>query len=64
MLKQRLTLEFLKDEKVFRLEFEEGRTWGDLYDILTQMKNFVVKRITEENEASQQKTEEKNSEQE
>jgi hypothetical protein len=63
MLKQQLMLETLKNEKPYRMEFPEGTTWGDLYDVLSNMKGFVVNKINEENEASKNKTEEKPPEQ-
>lgn len=47
MLKQRSILEVVKGEKVYQLHCDQDSKLGELHDVLSEMKDYVVKRITE-----------------
>jgi hypothetical protein len=47
MIKNLSTLEVKIGERVYKLLCETESTWGELHDVLYQMKNFVVQRINE-----------------
>lgn len=57
MLKQVIVLEVVKSEKVFKLELPTT-TYGELYDVLTEMRQFVINKINEENEAKKEQPKE------
>ncbi len=64
MLRQRLTLPVSKNDKDFCLMLPDTTSYGEVYDVLTEMRAFIISKIHEENEASKPKTEEKPPEQE
>jgi hypothetical protein len=58
MLKQNYSLEVEKDNKVFKFEFQQDATLGVLFDVLCEMRGYIMDRISVINkEAEEQKKE-------
>lgn len=51
MIKNLATLEVKVGEKVYKLLCEVDSTWGEVHDVLYQMKSFVVQKINEAHQA-------------
>lgn len=64
MLNQKITIEVAKNEKLYVLSLPHLATYGEVYDVLTEMKSFIVAQINKEHEASKPKVEENSPEQE
>lgn len=47
MIKNLATLEVKIGEKAYKLLCEADSTWGEVHDVLYQMKSFVVQKINE-----------------
>lgn len=47
MLKQSVQLEVKKGENFYQLNFPNNSSLGDIFDVLFQMRSFVVEKINE-----------------
>jgi len=47
MIKNKTILEILKGEKTFQLSLDPNSTLGEVFDVLTEMRAFIVERINE-----------------
>ena len=45
MIKQTVILEIIKDDRIYSLSLPQNANFGELYDVLFEMKNFVVDKI-------------------
>lgn len=45
MLKQKTILEVKKNDKTYQMECYPDSTWGELFDVLTEMNLFVIEEM-------------------
>jgi len=50
MLKQKTILEIVKGDKTYQLHCDPNANLGELHDVLSEWKAYVVKRITDAHE--------------
>lgn len=55
MLKQGVQLEVKKGENLYQLNFPNNASLGEIFDILFQMRSFVVDKINESQKLDQPK---------
>lgn len=61
MIKNKTVMEIKKDERIYQFIIESTSPLGEIFDVLTQMKSYVLKAI-QDAEKSQEKQEESQSE--
>ncbi len=54
MIKQKTILEVAKSERVYQLEVQPDSPLGEIYDVLNQMRQYVVSRIEAENKQQEE----------
>ena len=59
MLKNQVSLEVKKDERLYQLLCASDSPLGELYDSLNQMRSFVIEKILENQKAQEPKEEKK-----
>jgi hypothetical protein len=47
MQKTKAILEITKNEKIFQFQCEINSTLGECFDVLTEMKNFIIDKMKE-----------------
>jgi hypothetical protein len=47
MLKNKINLEINKEDRVYNFECDPTAPLGEIYDVLTQMKSFILEKISE-----------------
>lgn len=63
MLKNKTTLEIKKEERIYQFIIEPTSPLGEIFDVLCQMKAYVL-QVIQETEKNQEKKEETNPEKE
>ena len=58
MIKQKTVIEVIKDERVYQLSVSPESPLGEVYDVLNQMRNYIIDRIEKERKAQSEATEE------
>jgi len=58
MIKQKTVIEVIKDERVYQLSVSPESPLGEVYDVLNQMRNYIIDRIEQERKAQSEATEE------
>jgi len=54
MLKQKTLLEVKRDDREYVLECAPDSPLGQLYDVLNEMRSYIITRITDEQKAQQE----------
>ena len=54
MLKQQAALEVKKDERVYSLSLDSNSPLGEVYDVLCQMRGYIIQRMVDEQKLSEQ----------
>ena len=57
MIKQKTMLEVIKDERSYELHLSDTAPLGEIYDVLNQMRNYIIQRIEQENKAQEEAAE-------
>lgn len=52
MMKQKISLEISKNEKVYQLVLDPDSPLGECFDVLTQLRAYVFEKIKTESEAA------------
>lgn len=63
MIKAKISIEIVKNERLYQLICDNGAPLGELYDVLNNMRGIVIQRANED-EADRKSAEEKKSEEE
>lgn len=58
MIKQKTVIEVVKDERVYQLSVAPESPLGEVYDVLNQMRNYIIERIEQERKAQHEVKEE------
>ena len=51
MIKQKIVIEVKRDERIYQLQLPDGSPLGEIYDVLFQMRSFVIDKINEVHKA-------------